>query len=182
LRDARMAVGLAVVLGLAGCLIGENPYWDPDSERASASSSSTGTGAETPGTTASGGTMPPATSTTMATMATMASTEATTGPDGTMGQPCPEAGECDAGQSCCRSLQCLDTCVIFCALDRGVCPQGMVCEHGYCLLQCNDDDEDCAAWPGFTCQHDGTACENSEGQESTGTGATTGETAGTAGT
>ena len=81
---------------------------------------------------------------------------------------------CDEGQSCCRSLQCLDTCLIFCALDPGVCPAGMVCEHGYCLLACNDDDADCAAWPGFTCQHDGTACENYEAPDSTGTGASTG--------
>ncbi|MEX1368979.1 MAG: hypothetical protein AB1Z98_37985 [Nannocystaceae bacterium] len=35
----------------------------------------------------------------------------------------------------------------------------MGCEHGYCLFPCDDDDADCAAWPGYTCQHQGLFCE-----------------------
>lgn len=162
--DPARAIGLAVGLGLGGCLIGENPYWDPNATTGQGSTSTATQG----GATASGssvGTM--LTDSSPTTAGTGAATEATTGPDGTMGQPCADA-PCDEGQSCCRSLQCLDTCVIFCALDPGVCPAGMVCEHGYCLLRCNDDDADCAAWPGFTCEHEGTACENYEPMESTG--------------
>jgi hypothetical protein len=50
----------------------------------------------------------------------------------------------------------------------------MICAHGYCLLQCDADDADCVSWPGFTCQHDGMACENYEPPEGTGTGTTAG--------
>ena len=40
------------------------------------------------------------------------------------------------------------------------CPDDeMGCAHGYCLFPC-EEDEDCETWPGFTCQHDGTLCEN----------------------
>lgn len=45
--------------------------------------------------------------------------------------------------------------------DVGDCPQdNMGCEHGYCLFECNDDDNDCSAWPGYSCDHGGTLCEN----------------------
>ncbi len=39
------------------------------------------------------------------------------------------------------------------------CPlDTMGCHHGYCLYPCTSD-EDCAAWPNFTCQHGGMFCE-----------------------
>lgn len=80
-------------------------------------------------------------------------------PQGTMGQPCPMSGSCDPGEVCCDAEQCLDTCAVPCA--EGACPAGTVCEHGYCLLECSNDS-DCDPWPGFTCQHTQTACENDE--------------------
>jgi len=174
-RDPGTAVGVVVALALGGCVIGENPYWDPHST-ASSSGTSTGPGPDpgtTRGTTASEGSSP-----LTSTAGSSTGIDATTGPQGSMGQPCTSDDSCDEGQSCCESVQCLDTCTIFCALDRGICPAGMLCAHGYCLLQCNDDDEDCASWPGFTCEHEGTACENYEPVESTGTGATGSTTGG----
>lgn len=171
-RTVALGFGLAIGVGLGGCLIGENPYWDPHSA-VSATSGATTQGTS-PGTVSGGVTASVGTETAPTTTAASQTTDATTGPDGSMGQPCASVPMCDEGQSCCRSLQCLDTCLIFCALDPGVCPAGMVCEHGYCLLGCNGDDADCASWPGFTCQHDGTACENYDPPDSTGTGASTG--------
>lgn len=157
------AVGWAVVLGLVGCVIGENPYWNPDVTTSQGSSGTT----TVAGVTSGGSTVGPVTTEgSPSTTGPLAST-GTTGPEGTMGQPCA-AGPCDEGQSCCRSLQCLDTCLIFCALDPGVCPPEMLCAHGYCLLRCDDDDADCVSWPGFTCEHGGAACENYEPPDSTG--------------
>jgi hypothetical protein len=71
-------------------------------------------------------------------------------------------GDCDmeAGQVCCDAAQCLDTCMVPC-MDVKDCPfEDMGCEHGHCLFPCDDNDEDCAEWPGYTCQHGGQYCEN----------------------
>ena len=74
---------------------------------------------------------------------------------------CNEDLDCDveAGQECCTANDCLDTCMVPCS-DVGDCPFGdMGCEHGYCFFPCDDDDADCAAWPGYSCEHGGTLCE-----------------------
>ncbi len=80
-----------------------------------------------------------------------------------LGQPCAESDGCTGlgpNVECCAADQCLDTCMVPCSsVDE--CPfDGMGCEHGYCLFPC-DANDDCADWPGFTCQHGGpTLCEN----------------------
>ncbi|MCX4246336.1 hypothetical protein [Paraliomyxa miuraensis] len=163
-------------LALAGCLIGENPYWDPQTagSQSTGSDSTATTSSTSNGTATSGSTGNTTPMTTTATGST-GETDGTTGPVSTMGQPCAVVGTCDAGQSCCRSPQCLDTCAVFCGVTME-CPDGLICAHGYCLLPCNDDDGDCASWPGFTCQHPDaggadTLCENGT-EEGTGTGTT----------
>lgn len=80
-----------------------------------------------------------------------------------MGFPCP--GDCEdvyPGAECCEADQCLGTCMLPCE-ENDECPPSMLCAHDYCLFQCADDnDADCAWWPGFTCQHNGTLCENDD--------------------
>ena len=64
------------------------------------------------------------------------------------------------GEECCDAAQCDETCARPCN-NQGDCPESFLgCEHGYCLFRCDDDDADCAAFPGYTCQHSGTLCEN----------------------
>lgn len=80
-----------------------------------------------------------------------------------LGQACAESDGCSelgAGLECCESKQCLGTCMVPCeSVDD--CPfAGMGCEHNYCLFPCEDNDDECSDWPGFTCQHGGTFCEN----------------------
>lgn len=83
---------------------------------------------------------------------------------GAIGTPCADSLECDAaaGLECCKAKQCKDTCMIPCG-SSDECPGDMGCQHGYCLFPCDDDDADCAAWPGYTCEHGGELCENGAG-------------------
>ncbi len=103
---------------------------------------------------------------------TSAITSSTTGGTGTMGpvepgdlgQACAQSDGCDAlggGVECCEAAQCMGTCMVPCSDDEE-CPfAGMACHHDYCLFPCDETDDDCADWPGFTCQHGGrTFCEN----------------------
>ena len=81
------------------------------------------------------------------------------------GQACTVSSDCAEvdGEECCDAAQCTEACMIPC-MDVMECPPQMGCEHGYCLPECADTDDDCADYPGFTCQHpDGgvnTLCEN----------------------
>lgn len=65
---------------------------------------------------------------------------------------------CNAGEQCCGAAQCQGDCMISCSTAAN-CPPMMGCEHGYCLFPCDNDNTDCAAWPGYTCQHTGSWCE-----------------------
>ena len=83
-----------------------------------------------------------------------------------VGQPCTADKHCDAdaGEECCTSSQCLNTCMVPCASDDECAPT-LGCEHSYCLNPCANNDSDCSEWSGFTCQHtDGDGfnqwCEN----------------------
>lgn len=81
-----------------------------------------------------------------------------------LGQSCAQSNQCaelGAGVECCETKQCLGTCMVPCTTDDE-CPfASMGCKHSYCLFPCDDDDDDCSDWPGFTCQHGGkTFCEN----------------------
>ena len=116
---------------------------------------STGTGGES-GTGSTGGTS--------GSSSGSSSSSSSTGDEGDalLGMACMGDGDCDmeAGQVCCDAAQCLDTCMVPC-MDVKDCPfEDMGCEHGHCLFPCDDNDEDCAEWPGYTCQHGGQYCEN----------------------
>ncbi len=80
-----------------------------------------------------------------------------------LGQACAQSDGCDAlgaGAQCCERAQCLGTCMVACE-SVADCPfAGMDCAHSYCLFPCDDSDDDCSDWPGFTCQHGGRLCEN----------------------
>ncbi len=80
-----------------------------------------------------------------------------------LGQACAAVdgcGELGVGAQCCESAQCLGTCMVPCTSEDD-CPfAGMGCEHDYCLFPCDANDDDCADWSGFTCQHGGRFCEN----------------------
>ena len=84
-------------------------------------------------------------------------------PPDTYGQACAGDDDCSDPQACCTEKQCVDTCATPCD-DDTICPVGTACTHDYCLVQCNNDDADCAAFPGYTCQHIvmgvTTVCEN----------------------
>lgn len=55
----------------------------------------------------------------------------------------------------------MGTCMIPCEDNTDCLFEGTACHHSHCLFPCNDDDADCAQWPGFTCQHGGNSfCEN----------------------
>lgn len=80
-----------------------------------------------------------------------------------LGQSCAKGDGCTElgpNAECCEADQCLDTCMVPCrSVDE--CPfEGMGCEHGYCLFPCDANDDDCADWPGFSCEHGGEYCEN----------------------
>jgi hypothetical protein len=85
----------------------------------------------------------------------------TTGAMVTLGFACMMDSDCNelAGEECCDAAQCLDTCMVPCNMPNECPVEGMGCEHGYCLFPCNDNDADCAMWPGYTCQHQGNYCE-----------------------
>ena len=73
-----------------------------------------------------------------------------------------DSANCNDGQECCGDSNCDGACMVPCTQDDE-CPMPALqrCEHGYCLYMCSDNDSDCAAWPGFTCEHGGELCEYS---------------------
>lgn len=77
----------------------------------------------------------------------------------TIGYDCMgNSDNCNDGEQCCTVPQCGGDCMIPCN-NPGQCPGSMGCEHGYCFFPCDDNDADCAAWPGYSCQHMGDFCE-----------------------
>lgn len=77
----------------------------------------------------------------------------------TLGYDClGNSNNCNPGEQCCAAMQCAGECMIPCG-SIADCPPTMGCEHGWCLFPCNDNNADCAAWPGYSCQHSGTLCE-----------------------
>lgn len=78
-----------------------------------------------------------------------------------LGFPCTEDSECDpaTGATCCTANQCSGYCFVPCDGDGDCDDDAVSCAHNYCLFECDDEDEDCAPWPGFSCQHGGQFCE-----------------------
>ena len=161
-RRLRTSMSLALAGLLGACFIGENPLWNANV--GGGQNSATGT-TDSPAESATSTTQGMAESTgdasaSASSSSTGAGSSESTGPAPTLGQPCESVPVCDQGEMCCRSPQCFDTCLVFCGIDQTVCPEGFLCAHGYCLLECEANDADCVTWPGFTCEHGGTACEN----------------------
>jgi hypothetical protein len=77
----------------------------------------------------------------------------------TLGYDClGNSDNCNDGEQCCGANECAGACMIACgSVDD--CPPTMGCEHGWCFFPCDNDDNDCAAWPGYSCQHGGMFCE-----------------------
>lgn len=151
-----------MLVSLGGCFIGENPLWNANAgggQSAASSTSDAATDSSASTTQAAAETTGEASGATTSTSTGAGSSEST-GPAPTLGQPCATVPACDQGEMCCRSPQCFDTCLVFCGIDQTVCDEGFLCAHGYCLLECQANDADCVSWPGFTCEHAGTACEN----------------------
>ncbi|MGH1349016.1 MAG: hypothetical protein ACRBN8_46215 [Nannocystales bacterium] len=121
------------------------------------------TGPESGGVTSSSS--PTGSSTESSSSGTVDSADSTLEP-GDLGLPCAASSQnCEmlaSGAECCTAPECLDTCMVACLVAPD-CPfDNMGCEHGYCLFECTGDDDDCITWPGFTCQHTATYCENDE--------------------
>ncbi len=140
------------------------PTGDPTRDSASTSTTrdETTTGPDTATVSATGADASSATTSSDSNTGAPSSSSSTGDPIDPLGMTCAGDGDCaeDDGQECCTANECSGLCMVPCS-EVSDCPLvDMGCEHGYCLFPCDNNDKDCADWPGTVCDHGGTLCES----------------------